>query len=155
MADKLPKLAELLEQVRAGAADVAQSRERVQESMTVLARAQAKLGQQAETARRFGREDLAQAALARQEATRSQLAGLARQHDQLLAEEARLQARHAAAARALQAKIDALRWLSEGTGRPGRRGRFPGIVDAGSSVQEDPLMRGGACHHRGDGAAGR
>jgi phage shock protein A len=94
--------------------------------MTALAQAQAKLGQQAETARRFGREDLAHAALARQEATRSQLAGLALQHDQLLAEEARLQARLATAAQALQAKIDTLSRLSEGTGRPVRKRKVPG-----------------------------
>jgi len=109
----LPKLAELLEQLRCEVADVAQSRARVQQSMTALAQAQAKLGQQAETARRIGREDLAQVALARQEATRSQLAALALQYDQLLAEEARLQAKLTTAAQALQAKIDALSPLSE------------------------------------------
>ena len=130
MADKLPKLAELLEHVRSGIGHVAQSRERVQESMTALAQAQAKLGQQAETARRFGREDLAQATLARQEAARSQLAGLALQNDQLLAEEARLKAKLATAAQALQAKIDAFSRLSEGPVAlsakrkvPGHRGR--------------------------------
>jgi phage shock protein A len=109
----LPKLAELLEQVRSEVADVAQSRARLQESMTALAQAQAKLGQQAETARRIGREDLAQVALARQEAARSQLAALALQHDRLLAEEARLQAKANTAAQSLQAKIDALSPLSE------------------------------------------
>jgi len=112
MADKLPKLAELLEQVRSGIADAARSRERVQESMTALMQAQAKLGQQAETARRFGREDLAQAALAQQEAARSQLAAQALQYDQLLAEEARLEAKLTTTAQALQAKIDALSRLS-------------------------------------------
>ena len=61
----MPKLADLLKQVRSEIADVAQSRERVQESMSALAQTQAKLGQQAETARRFGREDLAQAAMER------------------------------------------------------------------------------------------
>jgi hypothetical protein len=76
--------------------------------MTSLAQAQAKLGQQAETARRIGREDLAQVALARQEAARSQLAALALQHDRLLAEEAGLQAKLTTAAQALQAKLDAL-----------------------------------------------
>jgi phage shock protein A len=126
MADKLPKLAELLEQVRSGIADVAQSRERVQESMTALAQTQAKLGQQAETARRFGREDLAQAILARQEAARSQLAALALQYDQLLAEEAELEAKLSTTARALQAKVDALSRLSEGTGRLSAKKRVPG-----------------------------
>jgi phage shock protein A len=121
MADKFPKLAELLEQLRSDIADVAQSRERVQESMTALAQAQAKLGEQAETARRFGREDLARTALARQEAARSQLAALALQYDQLLAEEAKLEAKLSTSARALQAKIDALSRLSEGTGRPVRK----------------------------------
>jgi len=109
----LPKLAELLEQVRSEVADVAQSRARVRESMTALAQMQAKLGQQAGTARRIGREDLAQVALARQEAARSELAALALQYDHLLAEEARLQAKLTTAAQALQAKIDALSPLSE------------------------------------------
>jgi phage shock protein A len=121
MADKFPKLAELLEQLRSDIADVAQARERVKESMTALAQAQAKLGQQAETARRFGREDLSQTALARQEAARSQLAALALKYDQLLAEKAKLEAKLSAAARALQAKIDALSRLSERTGRPARK----------------------------------
>jgi phage shock protein A len=112
MADKWPKLAELLEQVRSGIADAAQSRERVQESVAALMQAQAKLGRQAETARRFGREDLAQAALARQEAARSQLAALALQYDQLLAEEAKLRVKLTTTAQALQAKIDALNRLS-------------------------------------------
>lgn len=115
MGDRLPKLADLLEQVRSEIADVAQSRERVQESMSALAQTQAKLGQQAETARRFGREDLAQAALERQEAARSQLAALGLQYDQLLAEEAGLEAKLTTTARALQAKIDALSQLSEQT----------------------------------------
>ena len=113
MGEKLPKLAELLEQIRSEMADVAQSRARVHESMTALAQAQAKLGQQAETARRIGRADLAQAALARQEAARSQLAALALQYDQMRAEEAHLEARLTTAAQALQAKIDALSPLSE------------------------------------------
>ena len=108
MGEKLPKLAELLEQVRSDAADVARSRARVHESMTALAQAQAKLGQQAETARRFGREDLAQVALARQEAGRSRLAALALQYDHLLAEEAHLEAKLTTTAQALRAKIDAL-----------------------------------------------
>ena len=111
--DKLPKLAELLEQVRSDIADVASSRERVQESMTPLLRAQAKLGQQAETARRFGREDLARAARARQETARSQLAALGLQYDQLLAEEAGLEAKLTITARALRAKVDALSQPSE------------------------------------------
>jgi phage shock protein A len=109
----LPKLAELLEQLRSDIADVVQSRERVQESMTPLAQAQAKLGQQAETARRMGREDLAQVALARQESVRSQLAVLGLQYDELLAEEARLEAKLTITAQALQAKIDALSQPSE------------------------------------------
>jgi phage shock protein A len=117
MGEKLPKLAELLEQVRSDVADVARSRARVHESMTALAQAQAKLGQQAETARRFGREDLAQVALARQEAGRSRLAALALQYDQLLAEEAHL----TTTAQALQAKIDALSpWPS--SSQPGALG---------------------------------
>jgi phage shock protein A len=109
----LPKLAELLEQLRSDIADVVQSRERVQESMTPLAKAQAKLGQQAETAMRIGREDLARVALARQESVRSQLAALGLQYDELLAEQARLEAKLTITARALQAKIDALSQPSE------------------------------------------
>jgi phage shock protein A len=109
----LPKLAELLEQLRSDIADVVQSRERVQESMTPLAQAQAKLGQQAETARPMGREDLAQVALARQDSVRSQLAALGLQHDELLAEQARLEAKLTITAQALQAKIDALSQPSE------------------------------------------
>ena len=80
---------------------------------TALAQAQAKLGQQAETARRFGREDLARAARARQETARSQLAALGLQYDQLLAEEAGLEAKLTTTAQALQAKIDALSRSSE------------------------------------------
>jgi phage shock protein A len=109
----LPKLAELLEQVRSDIADVVQSRESAQESMTALEQAQAKLGQQAETARRIGREDLARTALARRESVRSQLAALGLQYDELLAEQARLEAKLTITARALQAKIDALSPFSE------------------------------------------
>jgi phage shock protein A len=109
----LPKLAEVLEQVRSDIADVVRSRERVQESTTLLAQAHAKLGQQAETARRIGREDLARTALARQEAVRSRLAALGVQYEELLAEEARLEAKLTITARALQAKIDALSQPSE------------------------------------------
>jgi phage shock protein A len=109
----LPKLAEVLERVRSEIADVVQSRERVQESMTPLLRAQAKLGQQAETARRLGREDLALVALARQESVRSQVAALGLQYDELLAEEARLEAKLTITARALRAKVDALSQPSE------------------------------------------
>jgi phage shock protein A len=109
----LPKLAEVLEQVRSDIADVVRSRERVQESTTLLAQAHAKLGQQAETARRIGREDLARTALARQESVRSQLAALGLQYDELLAEQARLEAKLTTTARALRAKIDALSQSSE------------------------------------------
>ena len=121
MADELPKLAELLEQVRSGIADVAQSRERVRESMTALAQAQAKLGQQAETARRFGREDLAQAALARQQAARSQLAALALQHGQLLAEEARLETKLTTTGASVTGKDRYPRPVTKGTDRPVRK----------------------------------
>jgi phage shock protein A len=141
----LPKLAELLEQLRSGIAGVAQSRERVRESMTALAQAQAKLGQQAETARRFGREDLAQAALARQEAARSQLASLAIQHGQLLAEEASL----TTTAQALQAKIDTLSRLSEGRAalsadKGARLSLGASSLLSVNSVQQDVRQRGRA-----------
>lgn len=105
-----PKLLQTLEQVRLGIADVAQSRERVQEQMNILTQRQAKLEWQAGEARRVGREDLAQEALSRAEAVQGQFSELATSVNWMKAEEQRL----IEGAQQLQARIDGF------TGIPGQ-----------------------------------
>jgi phage shock protein A len=90
MAQELSRLAARLEEARSGVAGLARSRERVQARMTVLEQEAAKLGRQATVARQFGREDLADKALTRQQEVQSQRAELAVQLGQLLDEEAKL-----------------------------------------------------------------
>ena len=104
---ELPRLTARLEEVRAGIAALAQSRERVQAQITVLERQEAKLGGQAAKARQMGREDLARAALARQREAESQRTELASQLDQLLGEEVKL----TIAAQRLQARKARLYWF--------------------------------------------
>jgi phage shock protein A len=107
MAQELPRLAARLEKARSDIAALAQSRERIQAQMTVLEQQEAKLGRQAATARQFGREDLAHAALARQQEAQTQRDELAVQLDQLLGEEARL----TTAEQQLQARKARIYWF--------------------------------------------
>lgn len=107
MGQELPRLAARLEEVRSGIAAFAQSRERVQARITVLAQQEAKLGRQATKACQMGREDLARAALARQREAESQRTELAVQLGQLLREEAKL----TNAARRLQARKARIYWF--------------------------------------------
>jgi phage shock protein A len=86
----LSKQAELLDKVRSGVADVAQSRQRVEEQMADLARQMGKLQMLAPRARQLGREDLAQEALLKRDVAGMQLAQLKEQYEQLLAEETKL-----------------------------------------------------------------
>jgi phage shock protein A len=90
MAQELSRLAAQLEEARSGIAGIAQSRVRVQAQITALEQQEAKLGQQAAVALRFGREDLANVARARQQEAQSQRAELAVQLSTLLDEEAKL-----------------------------------------------------------------
>jgi phage shock protein A len=106
MAQELPRLAARLEQARSGIAALAQSRARVQAQMTALEQQEAKLGQQAAVALRFGREDLADVARTRQQEAQSQRAELAVQLGRLLDEEARL----TIAAQRLQARKARIYW---------------------------------------------
>jgi hypothetical protein len=97
-----PEQTELLERVYSSIADVTQSRDRVQAQIAALEQQMAKLEQQAGKARQFGREDLAQQALARLNSAQGQVAVLRSQADLLLAERAKL----TTTAQRLQAKID-------------------------------------------------
>lgn len=90
MAYELSRVTARLAEARSGIAGLARSRDRVQAQLAAVERQEAKLGQQAAVARRLGREDLAQVALARQQEAQSQRAELAAQLDQLLGEEAEL-----------------------------------------------------------------
>jgi phage shock protein A len=124
MAQELSRLAARLEEARSGIAELARSRERVQAQMTALEQQEAKLEQQAAVARRFGREDLAHKARARQQEAQSQRAELAVQLGQLLDEEAKL----IIAAQRLQARKARIYWFGlqaqddgdpfDATGRP-------------------------------------
>ena len=107
MGQELPRLTARLEEVRAGIAALAQSRERVQAQITVLEQQEAKLGGQAAKARQMGREDLARAALARQREAESQRTELASQLDQLRGEEVKL----TIAAQRLQATKARIYWF--------------------------------------------
>jgi phage shock protein A len=93
---------ETLERVHSGIADLTQSRERLLAQITSLEEQLAKLEQQMGNARRFGRDDLAQAALTRLNSGQSQIAALKSQLEQVLAQREKL----TAAAQRLQAKID-------------------------------------------------
>jgi phage shock protein A len=106
MAQELPRLTAQLEEARAEIAELARSHERIQAQMTVLEQQEAKLGRQAAKARRFGREDLADAARARQQEAHSQRAELAIQLGQLRGEEAKL----TIAAQRLRAKKARIYW---------------------------------------------
>jgi len=106
MAQELSRLAARLEEARSGIAELARSRNRVQGQMTALEQQEITLGQHAARARQFGREDLARAALARQQEARNQRAELAIQLSQLLGEEAKL----TTAARRLQARKARIYW---------------------------------------------
>jgi phage shock protein A len=106
MAQEYSRLAARLEEARSELAVVAQSRARVQAQMTALEQQEAKLGQQAAVALRFGRQDLADVARARQQEAQSQRADLAGQLGQLLDEEAKL----AMTAQRLQASKARIYW---------------------------------------------
>jgi hypothetical protein len=106
MAQELSRLAARLEEARSGIARLARSRAGVQAQMTALEQQEAKLVRQAAVARRFGREDIAHKARARQEEAESQRAELAVQLGQLLDEEAKL----TIAAQRLQARKARIYW---------------------------------------------
>jgi hypothetical protein len=101
---------ELLERVYSGIADVTQSRDRVQAQIDAVEQQMAKLEQQVGKARQFGREDLAQQALARLNSAQGQAVELKSQVDQLLAERAKL----TTTAQLLQTKIDGAGGLPRG-----------------------------------------
>jgi phage shock protein A len=106
MAQELSRLAARLEETRSRMAGLARSRERIQAQMTALEQQEANLGRQAAVARRFAREDIAQAARARQQEAQSQREELAVQLGQLLDEEAKL----TIAAQRLQARKARIYW---------------------------------------------
>jgi hypothetical protein len=103
MTSERSKQVELLKRARSAIADVIQSRERIRTQMAGLEQMLAKLESQASRARQLGREDLVHVALSQLNSARGQLADLASQLHQLLAEEAKL----ASVTQMLQAKIDA------------------------------------------------
>ena len=117
MAQELSRLAARLAETRSGIAGLARSRERIQAQMTALEQQEANLGRQAAVARRFGREDLAQVARARQQEAQSQREELAAQLGQLLDAEAKL----TIAAQRLQARRARIYWSglqAQGGGDP-------------------------------------
>ncbi len=103
------QLQELMVEVHRGAAEIAAGRRRAQMQVSGLQRSADRLQQQAEQAVAVGREDLARQALARRTAILSQVADLCDQQTARRAEEAKL----SAAARRLQAKIEAFRIQKE------------------------------------------
>ena len=103
------KQVEMLQQMRAGIADVATSRKRIELQAQQLQAAGAKLEGQAKQALAQNREDLAREALARRSGIASQLQDLQGQHDQLKTEEAKL----VDASRRLQTKVEAFRTRKE------------------------------------------
>jgi hypothetical protein len=88
-----PEQAELLERLRSGLADVMRAREAVQNQIAALEQMVAKLEVQVGRARHFGREDLAQQAIAQQQAGRRQIDQLRAQNVQLTTDAQRLQAK--------------------------------------------------------------
>ena len=102
MIPERPRQVELLARIHSGIADLTLSRDRVQAQIAALEQHQAKLERQIETARRFGREDLAQRAQTLVASSQAEIAERKSQLDQVLAERLKL----TTAARRLQAKID-------------------------------------------------
>lgn len=100
---------ELLQQVRRGLTDVAASRKRLELQGEGLAKVGDRLQQQATQAVQAGREDLAREALTRRAGIQTQLQDLKQQHEQLSAEQAKLED----ASRRLQAKVEAFRLRKE------------------------------------------
>jgi phage shock protein A len=103
------KQLELLTQVRRGVADVATSRKRLEIQMQQISGSADKLQAQASQAVSAGRDDLAREALTRKAAANAQLVDLQAQHDDLVAQEAKL----TDASKKLQAKVDAFRTRKE------------------------------------------
>ncbi|WP_026926764.1 PspA/IM30 family protein [Granulicoccus phenolivorans] len=103
------KQLELLNKVRRGVADVAQSRKRVELQANQLNTQIDKLDSQAQKALQVGREDLAREALTRKSGLQQQLGDLQTQHQQLQGEEDKL----VQAMQRLQAKVDAFRTKKE------------------------------------------
>ena len=103
------QLQELLAEVHRGAAEIAAGRRRAQMQVSGLQRSADQLQEQAEQAVAAGHEDLARQALARRTAILTQVADLRDQQTALRTEEAKL----SAAARRLQAKIEAFRIQKE------------------------------------------
>lgn len=100
---------EMVQKVRRGLADVATSRKRLELQKNQLMASAAKLEDQAKAALSQGREDLAKEALSRKAGIGTQLEGLDLQHQQLVAEEAKL----TTALQRLQAKVEAFRTRKE------------------------------------------
>jgi phage shock protein A len=103
MESSLARQLSLLEGVRSGIAEITRSRQSVGEGMAELQALTDKLGQQAEKALLFGRQDLAELAWSKQATALSQLSPLKAQHAQLRSEEDSLMQ----ASSALEAKIAA------------------------------------------------
>jgi phage shock protein A len=103
------KQVEALQQMRAGIADVATSRKRIELQAQQLVNSVAKLEDQAKQALGAGREDLAREALTRKAAASKELGDLQAQHEQLKAQEDSL----VASSRQLESKIQAFRTKKE------------------------------------------
>ena len=103
------KQLEALQQVRRSVADVLTSEKRLELQAAQLQQNQSKLQEQARTALREGREDLARLALQRTQEAKTQLDGLGGQVDQLKAQEQKLEL----TAQKLQAKVEAFRTQKE------------------------------------------
>lgn len=101
--DTSAKQWEMVEQVRAGIADVARSREKVRQHMALLAQNNVKLNEQAELARNAGREDLAREALIRRQELENQISVLTIQYERLRDDEQKLNV----ALQRLEAKVTA------------------------------------------------
>ena len=104
MTAEIAKMQEMIEQVRVGIADIAQSRDRLQHQISPTIQQQAKLDILAEQARQAGRADLACDALARRTFAESQISQMATQAASLKVKEAEL----SQASERLQAKADGL-----------------------------------------------
>jgi hypothetical protein len=131
-----PRLSESLEHVRSAIADMAQSRERVQEQMNVLAEMQEKLEWQAGRAKRAGREDLVLAVHGRAGELQRQYSELAAQVNRLKTEEQRF----AEQVQQVQARIDSpdgVSWEHSTATRGHRMRSDPSLLPPGSAWRVD------------------
>lgn len=88
-----PKLVEMVEQVRRGTADVARSRENIQQHMATMVQHIVKLDEQARLARDAHREDLALEALTRKQELKHKLTELGKANERLENDELELKRR--------------------------------------------------------------